>query len=278
MARQPTRRLPNSRPRPPRATRTGTGPTGFEGLELARELLPAFRPRVLPRRPHDAGVFRLGHSQPRRARPARCRGTLGALAPATASRAGTDPPRGNEDVTGFVFKVQANMDKNHRDRVAFVRLSSGVFKRGMKLRNVKRGKDITVTSPMFFFARERETADEAFPGDVVGIPNHGALSVGDTLSEGRNVAGDGHSRFRSRNHPPRHPSRPDQGQAIVQGADRPQRGGRDPGVPAYHRFGLDRRCRRQSAARRFDIAGRQRIRRADPVRKLRHRDGALARL
>lgn len=91
------------------------------------------------------------------------------------------------DVTGFVFKVQANMDKNHRDRVAFVRICSGHFKRGMKLRNVKKNKDITVSAPMFFFARERETADEAVAGDVVGIPNHGTLSVGDTLTEGRDL-------------------------------------------------------------------------------------------
>lgn len=93
----------------------------------------------------------------------------------------------NKDVTGFVFKVQANMDKNHRDRIAFVRICSGTFQRGMKLRNVRQGKDITVTSPMFFFARERETADEAVAGDVVGIPNHGTLSVGDTLTEGRQL-------------------------------------------------------------------------------------------
>jgi peptide chain release factor 3 len=93
----------------------------------------------------------------------------------------------NKDVTGFVFKVQANMDKNHRDRVAFVRICSGKFERGMKLRNVRQGKDITVTSPMFFFARERETADEAVAGDVVGVPNHGTLSVGDTLTQGRKL-------------------------------------------------------------------------------------------
>jgi len=87
-------------------------------------------------------------------------------------------------VSGFVFKVQANMDANHRDRIAFVRLSSGTFRRGMKLRNVRSGKDIAVTSPMFFFGHNRELAEEAVAGDIVGIPNHGTLSVGDTLIEG----------------------------------------------------------------------------------------------
>ena len=87
------------------------------------------------------------------------------------------------EVTGFVFKVQANMDPQHRDRIAFMRLCSGVFKRGMKLTPTGHGKPIAVHSPILFFARERELADEAFPGDIIGIPNHGTLRVGDTLSE-----------------------------------------------------------------------------------------------
>lgn len=90
------------------------------------------------------------------------------------------------EVAGFVFKVQANMDPNHRDRVAFLRLASGKFKRGMKLKTEK-GKSITVSSPILFFAQDREIADEAFAGDVIGVPNHGALRVGDTLSESGNV-------------------------------------------------------------------------------------------
>jgi len=87
------------------------------------------------------------------------------------------------EVTGFVFKVQANMDPNHRDRIAFMRLCSGVFKRGMKLTPTGHGKPIAVHSPILFFAQNRELADEAFPGDIIGIPNHGTLRVGDTLSE-----------------------------------------------------------------------------------------------
>src|SRR5277367_3029515 len=90
---------------------------------------------------------------------------------------------GESDVSGFVFKVQANMDPNHRDRVAFLRLCSGEFKRGMKLKQSGSGKTLGVHNPILFFAQERETVDEAWPGDIIGIPNHGVLRVGDTLSE-----------------------------------------------------------------------------------------------
>ncbi|SFP87031.1 peptide chain release factor 3 [Sphingomonas rubra] len=95
-------------------------------------------------------------------------------------------PEGKE-VTGFIFKVQANMDPQHRDRIAFMRLCSGTFKRGMKLTPTGHGKPIAVHSPILFFAQDREIADEAFPGDIIGIPNHGTLRVGDTLSEKADV-------------------------------------------------------------------------------------------
>ena len=95
-------------------------------------------------------------------------------------------PDGSE-VTGFVFKVQANMDPQHRDRIAFMRLCSGIFRRGMKLTPSGSGKPIAVHSPILFFAQDREIADEAFPGDIIGIPNHGTLRVGDTLSERADV-------------------------------------------------------------------------------------------
>ncbi|MES2096401.1 MAG: peptide chain release factor 3 [Pseudomonadota bacterium] len=92
-----------------------------------------------------------------------------------------------DEVTGFIFKVQANMDPNHRDRIAFMRLCSGTFKRGMKLTPSGSGKPIAIHSPILFFAQNREVADEAFPGDIIGIPNHGTLRVGDTLSERADV-------------------------------------------------------------------------------------------
>ena len=91
------------------------------------------------------------------------------------------------DVTGFVFKVQANMDANHRDRIAFVRLCSGEFRRGMKLRQVRTGKDVMVHSPIFFLAQDREIVDDASPGDIIGLPNHGTVRVGDTFTEGESL-------------------------------------------------------------------------------------------
>ncbi|MEO0590401.1 MAG: peptide chain release factor 3 [Pseudomonadota bacterium] len=89
----------------------------------------------------------------------------------------------HSEVTGFIFKVQANMDPNHRDRIAFMRQVSGTFKRGMKLTPSGLGKPIAIHSPILFFAQDREIADTAEAGDIIGIPNHGTLRVGDTLSE-----------------------------------------------------------------------------------------------
>jgi peptide chain release factor 3 len=90
-------------------------------------------------------------------------------------------------LTALVFKIQANMDPNHRDRIAFARVCSGRLVRGMRLKQVRTGKLIPLHAPQFFFARERQTADEAFAGDVVGIPNHGTLRIGDTLSEDEEI-------------------------------------------------------------------------------------------
>ncbi len=111
---------------------------------------------------------------------------LGRHAPAPRPQPARPRPIDPADprVAGFVFKVQANMDPNHRDRVAFLRLCSGRFRRGMKLTQVRSGKQISVNNPVFFVARERELAEEAFPGDIIGIPNHGTLRIGDALTEG----------------------------------------------------------------------------------------------
>jgi peptide chain release factor 3 len=87
-------------------------------------------------------------------------------------------------VTGFVFKVQANMDPQHRDRIAFTRICSGKFTRGMKLIHSRTKKPMAIQAPIFFFAQDRSLAEEAYPGDIIGIPNHGTLRVGDTLTEG----------------------------------------------------------------------------------------------
>ena len=90
-------------------------------------------------------------------------------------------------VAGFVFKVQANMDPKHRDRVAFVRLASGHFERGMKLTHVRSKKPMAITNPVMFLASDRELAEEAWAGDIIGIPNHGQLRIGDTLTEGEAI-------------------------------------------------------------------------------------------
>ncbi len=90
-------------------------------------------------------------------------------------------------MTGFVFKIQANMDPNHRDRIAFMRVCSGKLTRGMKAKLARTGKSIPLNAPQFFFARDRSIADEAYAGDVVGLPNHGVLRIGDTLTEGEDL-------------------------------------------------------------------------------------------
>ena len=91
-------------------------------------------------------------------------------------------------MTGIVFKIQANMDPNHRDRIAFMRLASGKLTRGMRVKIVRTGKTLALNAPQFFFAQDRSLAEEAFAGDVVGIPNHGILRIGDTLTEGEDIA------------------------------------------------------------------------------------------
>ncbi|MFT6509284.1 MAG: peptide chain release factor 3 [Parvibaculaceae bacterium] len=101
----------------------------------------------------------------------------------------------DKKVTGFVFKVQANMDINHRDRIAFMRVCSGKFKRGMKLKQSSTGKSIGIHNPILFFAQDREIVEEAWPGDIIGIPNHGTIRVGDTLTEGEDLVFSGIPNF-----------------------------------------------------------------------------------
>jgi peptide chain release factor 3 len=106
------------------------------------------------------------------------------LAPSPTPRessAGVVEPT-QEAFTGFVFKIQANMDPKHRDRVAFVRVVSGRFEAGMAVRHVRSGKSIRLASPQTFMARERSAVEEAWPGDVIGVMDRGTLRIGDTLS------------------------------------------------------------------------------------------------
>jgi peptide chain release factor 3 len=100
-----------------------------------------------------------------------------------------------DKMTAFVFKIQANKDPNHRDRIAFARICSGKLERGMKARLARTGKQLGLTAPQFFFASQRHIADTAYAGDVVGIPNHGTLRIGDTLTEGESLVFQGVPNF-----------------------------------------------------------------------------------
>jgi peptide chain release factor 3 len=158
----------------------------LETLDIARSGLPQF----------DLEAYRGGHLSPvffgsalKDVCVAELLDAVAAWAPPPRAQPASPGPvlPATDEVSGFVFKVQANMDPNHRDRIAFVRLCSGTFRRGMKLHHSRIGRDITIANPVLFFAQERETADEAVAGDVIGIPNHGLLSVGDSLSEGGRI-------------------------------------------------------------------------------------------
>ncbi|TKT74893.1 peptide chain release factor 3 [Aquamicrobium sp. LC103] len=161
-------------------------PAFIEELELAREAC----------RPFDLKAFREGHLTPvyfgsalRNYGVRDLIEALGAFAPQPrAQEADSRKVEATEEkMTSFVFKIQANMDPNHRDRIAFVRVCSGRLERGMKAKLVRTGKPMSLSAPQFFFAKSRITADEAFAGDVVGIPNHGTLRIGDTLTEGEEL-------------------------------------------------------------------------------------------
>jgi peptide chain release factor 3 len=89
-----------------------------------------------------------------------------------------------EPMSGFVFKIQANMDPAHHDRIAFMRLCSGSYRRGMRMTHVRTGKEKRVADALTFFAAERDHAEVAFAGDIIGLHNHGTISIGDTFSEG----------------------------------------------------------------------------------------------
>jgi peptide chain release factor 3 len=111
-------------------------------------------------------------------------------APSPRARATTtrevDPTENK--LTGFVFKIQANMDPMHRDRVAFMRVCSGRFSAGMKAFHPRTGKEVKLANALTFMASDREIAESAFPGDVIGIHNHGTISIGDTFTEGEQLA------------------------------------------------------------------------------------------
>ena len=92
-----------------------------------------------------------------------------------------------EALTGFVFKIQANMDPLHRDRIAFLRVCSGSYRKGMKMFHTRIGREIRVADALTFMASDREAAEEAFAGDIIGLHNHGTIAIGDTFSQGEKL-------------------------------------------------------------------------------------------
>ena len=92
-----------------------------------------------------------------------------------------------DKLTGFVFKIQANMDPQHRDRVAFMRIVSGKYDAGMKLKHVRIGKDVKIAKAITFLANKRDHAELAYPGDIIGLHNHGTIKIGDTFTQGEDL-------------------------------------------------------------------------------------------
>lgn len=98
-----------------------------------------------------------------------------------------DVDPGEDKLSGFVFKIQANMDPAHRDRIAFLRICSGHYQRGMKMRHVRLGRDVQISNALTFMAGNREQAEEAWSGDVIGLHNHGTIQIGDTFTQGEKL-------------------------------------------------------------------------------------------
>jgi peptide chain release factor 3 len=157
-----------------------------EEVEMARGLLPELDPRAVLEG-HMTPIW-FGSAINSFGVQELLRG-IGRLAPPPQPRRTTSRQvtADEKKVSGFVFKVQANMDPRHRDRVAFVRLCSGHFTRGMKLRHVRTSKQMAVSNPVLFLASERGLAEDAWAGDIIGIPNHGQLRIGDALTEGEDL-------------------------------------------------------------------------------------------
>jgi len=110
-------------------------------------------------------------------------------APAPGSRAtvGRQVDSIEPTLSGFIFKIQANMDPAHRDRIAFMRICSGKFSQGMKVRHVRLKKDIKIPNALTFMAQDRGHVETAWPGDIIGLHNHGTIAIGDSFTEGEKL-------------------------------------------------------------------------------------------
>jgi peptide chain release factor 3 len=157
-----------------------------EEVELVREACPAFDPEQY-RAAKQTPVFfgsALGNFGVRE-----LLDFFGANAPSPLPRQSLQRVVMPEEPTlsGFVFKIQANMDPAHRDRIAFMRLCSGRYQQGMRMHSVRLGKDIRVGDAITFLASDRHNAEEAYAGDIIGLHNHGTINVGDTFTEGETL-------------------------------------------------------------------------------------------
>jgi peptide chain release factor 3 len=144
------------------------------------------------------------------------------LAPAPGARpvvVGTPVEPEAETFTGFVFKIQANMDKQHRDRVAFLRIVSGRFERDMTVQNTRTGKKVRLSRAQKLFAQEREITDEAFPGDIIGLTNPGAFAIGDTVTTGAALAYEGIPQFSPEQFATIRPTVPTKRKQLLKGLD-----------------------------------------------------------
>ena len=220
------------------------------------------RPRGVPRRPADADVLRLGDQQLRRARGARRAGRPRAAAGTArrdrSARSQPDEPK----FTGVVFKIQANMDPAHRDRIAFVRVCLGA----LRARHAAEGRALGQGAA----ARTRSSAScrsgascstRPIAGDIIGIPNHGVLQLGDTLTEGEALQFTGLPFFAPEMFRTRRGRRSAAHQAAARRPDAARRGGRDPGVPAGRGLGAAARRGRPAAVRGRRAPARARVRR-----------------
>ena len=146
-------------------------------------------PRIRSTRPRTSPASRRRCSSARRSTTSAC-SCCSTSSSSTRRRRGRARPRRAKSapdepkLTGFVFKIQANMDPQHRDRVAFMRVCSGQFDAGMKAFHVRTGKEVKLANALTFMASDREIVESAYPGDVIGIHNHGTISIGDTFTEG----------------------------------------------------------------------------------------------
>jgi len=157
-----------------------------EELELVREACPSF----------DRAAFLAGHQTPVFFGSALHTFGIRELLDTFIGVAPPPQPRITDERTvaadeeafsGFVFKIQANMDPAHRDRVAFLRVCSGSYRRGMRMRHVRLGRDVQVANAITFMAADRGRVEEAWPGDIIGLHNHGTIQIGDTFTQGESL-------------------------------------------------------------------------------------------